>query len=115
MRHSWIILYATILHWIWGIMLLSSNSPINITAIASMTKLGLVSSSNIAIFCLSASFLALLGLFSPKPIGAIFFIPQQIIMLVSAFGAISAMMSGSFADGVLRPTPFLIADQAPAV
>jgi hypothetical protein len=115
MRHSWIILYATILHWIWGIMLLSSNAPINVTAISSITKVGLTSPASIGTFCLTASFLALLGMFSPKPIGAIFFIPQQLILVVSAFGAIMAMSNGSYADGVQRPVPFLIADQAPAV
>ena len=37
--------------------------------------------------------------------------PQQFFMLISAFGAIRAMISSQFADGVIRPMAFIVADQ----
>ena len=37
--------------------------------------------------------------------------PQQYFMLVSGFGAVIAMWTSSFADGVVRPRPFIISDQ----
>lgn len=115
MRNSWIIWYAICLHWLWGVLLLSSPTPLEITAIAASAHLGLASASHLGILYLTVAFLALLGLAAPRGINVIMLIPQQIILVISAFGAIRAMALGTFADGVLRPVPFLIADQAPAV
>ncbi len=35
--------------------------------------------------------------------------------MISAVGALGAMITGMFADGVVRPHEFIIADQVPAV
>ncbi len=37
--------------------------------------------------------------------------PQQILLMMSAAGAVESMWLGQFADGVLRPHTFIIADQ----
>lgn len=115
MRSNWSILYGIMLHWIWGIMLLYSTAPLNITAISYITKIGLVSASSAGMLYLLVSFLAVIGLVAPKQAGAIFLLPQQLLLILSACGAVSAMMTGTFADGTHRPIPFLIADQSPAI
>lgn len=61
------------------------------------------------------AFLALMGLFAPKPAGLFFLLPQQLVLICAAFGAVQCMITGTFADGVVRSTPFLVADQSPAV
>jgi hypothetical protein len=38
-------------------------------------------------------------------------LPQQFILLVAMLGAVSAIFSQSFADGVVRPFAFIAADQ----
>ena len=110
-----IVWYAIIIHWIWGCMLLSSPSPLGITAISAVSKFGLVNPSQAALLYFIVSFLAMVGLMAPKWSGLVFLIPQQVVLIVSAWGAINAMVLGQFADGVIRPIPFLVADQAPAV
>jgi hypothetical protein len=45
----------------------------------------------------------------------LFALPQQAILIMSAWTALTAMWSGEFADGVSRPVAFIVADQAPAV
>jgi len=56
-------------------------------------------------------------LFEPAAgnITAIHLIPQQFVLMMSAFGAIAAIMHSTFADGVPRPRGFILADQSPAV
>lgn len=87
----------------------------NITAINTIAQLGLASSNQAAILYLFASLLAVVGLVAPRLSGAIFLIPQQLLLTLSAYGAVQAMLSGTFADGVIRSKAFLVADQAPSV
>lgn len=42
-------------------------------------------------------------------------VPQQILLLVSAFGGIQAVVNGHYADGTVRPWQFIIADQLPVI
>lgn len=112
---QWIIWYAIVLHWIWGVSLLSSDSPLGVTAVSSIVSLGVVSSMTAGIYFLLISCLALVGLGAPKKVGVWFILPQSLTLIFSAYGAIMAMVAGRFADGVPRPASFLIADQAPAV
>lgn len=115
MRNYWMIWYAIVLHWIWGCLLLSSRDPLGITAIASLSKFGLVSAPYTALMYITVAILSMIGIIAPKPVGLVFFLPQQIVLGVSAFGAIQAMATGIFADGIVRPVSFIVADQAPAV
>jgi len=40
-------------------------------------------------------------------------IPQQFFMLMAAGGSMLAVWNGYYADGVIRTTPFILADQSP--
>jgi hypothetical protein len=42
-------------------------------------------------------------------------LPQQTFVTVSAFGAIQAMLLGSYADGTIRSSWFIVGDQIPIV
>lgn len=42
-------------------------------------------------------------------------IPQQLLLLVSAFGGIRAAVDGHYADGTVRPWQFIVADQLPVI
>ena len=46
---------------------------------------------------------------------ALFLLPQQFALMISAYGAGQAMINGEFADGTQRSQAFLIADQCPAI
>lgn len=112
---QWMILYAVLLHWVWGATLLSSSTPLGVTAISAILTLGIVSGTTVGLFYLLIAFLALIGIFAPRPVNTIFLLPQTIVLWIGAYGASQAMWLGVFADGVIRPRSFLIADQAPAI
>jgi len=42
-------------------------------------------------------------------------LPQQAILTASAYAAAAAVITAQYGDGVLRPRPFILADQAPAI
>lgn len=114
-RNNWVFLYGILLHLVWGLTLLQSVDPLNVTAISTIVSLGITSAPMAGYFYLFVAMMAILGLFGPKPAGFFFLLPQQVVLICSAFGAIQAMVTGVFADGVVRSTTFLIADQSPAV
>jgi hypothetical protein len=107
--------YAIALHWIWGVTLLSSNSPLGVTAIASIVDVGMASNKTAAFLYLVVSVLAAIAMWTPKWVSIPLIIPQSLMLVLSAWGAAGAMAAGSFADGVVRPQAFLVADQAPAI
>lgn len=47
--------------------------------------------------------------------GLLELLPQQFTLMMSAGGAIVCIWAGHFADGVIRPSAFLLVDQIPAV
>lgn len=114
-KPTWIVWYAICLHWIWGATLLSTSVPLGVTAISTVVHLGIVSGHMAGVFFLLVASVAAIGACAPKPIGAIFLVPQTFVLWLAAYGALNAMFLGSFADGVIRPVSFLITDQAPAV
>lgn len=112
---NWVIVYAILLHVVWGITLLTSPAPLGVTAIYSIIHLGITSGQTAGYFYLLVALLATIGLTAPKPAGFFFLLPQQLVLVGSAFGAAGAMVSGTFLDGTVRGSAFLIADQAPVV
>jgi hypothetical protein len=109
-----IIVYAILIHLTWAVTLLFDPAAGYATAVH--TLLNFVSDTSATIVYFVVAGVAIIGLlyrgFS-KP--ALCMLPQQLIMMISAGGAIWAMWLGQFADGIQRPHAFLIADQSPAV
>jgi hypothetical protein len=115
-----ILVYAVLLHFLWGILLILGNDSIlNITAIHSIIKYIPIHNPlfhGLLFFIVGGC--AGIGLLRKKlnPITALcLIIPQQILLIISAEGAIVAMIQSAFADGVIRPRAFLIADQCPVI
>ena len=114
---SLIILYAVILHFSWGVLLLLDDSAGWATAVHSvLVWLGPSYATAAIMFVVAIG--AAAGLhrrLAHSLWGVGLMLPQQIVLITSAAGAIQAMALSSFADGVVRPAAFIIADQLPVV
>lgn len=113
MRKNWILWYAIVLHGSWVIALLSSPAAMGSTGVAALAALGLDRGAlalalGVAVCC------SLYDLQSPPRqrwlrIGLL--LPQQFALCVSALGALQAIVSHQFADGVPRDPWFIASDQ----
>lgn len=107
--------YPTLLHASWGILLLLSAAPLGATPLALMYQI-IAQRFALALALLLVSSLAVVGLASrPSPRRLLWFIPQQLTLMISGIGGLGAAMRGSYADGVLRPTLFILSDQLPII
>ncbi len=112
---SLMVLYAILLHTIWGINILIEPSSSMITA-TSFLKEMVHSTVIVGLLYLIVSISASFTLFGkPKKWKMFLALPQQALLIQSAMGAIRCMINGHFADGVARPIPFIIADQSPII
>jgi uncharacterized membrane protein len=62
-----------------------------------------------------AAFTAMYKSDSPDVRSLVLLVPQQFFMLIAAGGSVQAMVTATYADGVIRPMTFIIADQMPWV
>ena len=116
MRYPLIVLYAALLHYVWAGALIIDPRAGEATSMSGLFDL--FGRETLIVILIGVATLALVYvfLFSERRVeAALFALPQQAILLMSAWTAITAMGSGHFADGVVRPIPFILADQAPAV
>ena len=117
MVKKYIIWYAVWLHAVWGVALLCSDSPLGITAIHSLGEF--LSRYVIAVLYLAISAAAAWGLIRlggrSSLMSLTYILPQQFLLVMSAYGATAAIVNSQFADCVIRPRWFLIADQSPSV
>lgn len=119
MRNLWIIWYAILLHLIWGAILLLSPEPVNTTPIYTISLL--IPSQHLMGLALLASgtcmIIACMHLAPHRPsLKALpFLLPQQFLLLLTTVGALTAAMTGTYADGVMRSPFFIFADQLPAI
>ena len=117
LERKWIIWWAVIVHFVWGILLLVDVSPLGITAIHEFALLGLPRYVISALFIVAAAMSTWGLVHKPKSdiIRILYLLPQQMLLVISAVGAAKAMWLSQFADGVIRPREFLIADQMPVI
>jgi hypothetical protein len=109
--------YAVTLHVIWATLLFTGDDAKHATAVYTLARL-FPAKTGLAIVLLFVAIMASYGLLkrTGPPGGRIMLlVPQQLVLGISAAGCVRAMWLGHFADGVTRPTAFLIADQAPAI
>ena len=108
--------YAVSLHAIWAALLFGNAKAMRSTAVSGPAKL-FPNHYGLAILLVTVAVCALTGIYLKRLSASkvMLLVPQQIMLGLSAFAAVKAMYFGHFADGVPRPRPFLIADQAPAV
>jgi hypothetical protein len=112
--HPWIIWYAVLLHTLWACLLLMSQEPYGATALHVYSPLP---RPLMAGALLTASVLAAWAVTRRQPswqtLAAL--LPQQAILTVSAYAAVAAVVAAHYGDGVIRPRPFILADQAPVI
>jgi hypothetical protein len=110
----WIIWYAVLLHTLWACLLLASPKPYGATALHVYSPLPRPLMAGVL---LAASVLAAWAITRHQPswqtLAAL--LPQQAILTASAYAAAVAVIAAHYGDGVIRPRPFILADQAPAI
>lgn len=112
--HPWIIWYAVLLHTLWACLLLVSQKPYGATALHVYSPLPRPLMAGVL---LAASVLAAWAITRRQPswqtLAAL--LPQQAILTASAYAAAAAVVTAHYGDGVIRPRPFILADQAPVI
>ncbi len=110
--HSFSIMIAVaiVLHIWWALMLSLSDSALNATGMHAVHQV--ITSRPMLIGTLAGvAIAALAGLIIRHPWAWLLLLPQQIILMMSAAGAIEAIWLAQFADGVLRSRAFIAVDQ----
>ncbi len=112
----WIFLYAIILHIVWGLVLLFDERASWTTGLYAVVNL--CGGTKLAAIVLIVVGVLAIGSLYPKiklKHGLFCLCPQQFFIIVSAWGATKASIDSSFADGVVRPSAFIFADQFPSI
>lgn len=113
-RHlSIMVLFAIALHYVWAVSLYVDSESMNATALYAIQKwIGHFGQHATLVALPIVATVALFGLFVRPMWFVIFLIPQQILLTMSAVGALEAIWISQFADGVVRSRGFLVADQS---
>ena len=115
MRGSWVIFYACGLHLTWGFVALFSPAAPLITAMRSLV-LYVPDHTLLGMLLVLVGSTAIAGVARPKGIGGLLaLLPQQCLLVISALDGLTCMWLSQFADGVVRPRGFIMADQIPTV
>lgn len=118
-RMLYILWFAVATHFLWGtLILLYGESVTWITAIHHTLTIcpHIPTLGVLYILIATGATLSILGKLPGGPfIDLLGILPQQLVLVYSAIGALEAMVLSTFADGVIRPREFIVADQAPAI
>lgn len=109
-RISILVSCAIVLHVFWAAMVMLDHAALNANAVNVLHRYIQSPGLLIALLVLS-SVLATVAIFSTRAWTVFLLMPQQILLMASASGAIDSIWLGQFADGVLRPHAFIAADQ----
>lgn len=108
---SIMVMYAVALHLTWAVILTFDKTGLGATAVDALYRF-IHPAPVLIVTLLAAAAMAFWGVFTQKPWVVLLLIPQQILLCMSAAGAIEAMWIHQFADGVFRPFGFIATDQA---
>ncbi len=111
-KYSLIIVYAIVLHLIWGFLGIADISAYDATAFSAIHY---VFGGMSPFICFFVAIAALIGLNKKGLLGLQLMLPQQALLMLSAFGATMAIVNGHFADGVIRSAFFIAADQTSVI
>lgn len=117
-RHNWIAIAAAVVHGIWGIMLMVSDAPLHTTPLGHFPI-----KNHYVAGCVyfSASVLACVPILrrslDTQFTGLACTIPQQFLLMVSAWTAIASVVQGKYPDGYVPVGGwgFILADQLWAI
>ena len=110
-----IIYYAVILQFITALFIFTSLTPIRVASLGVFYEL--FKNHYIGALTLFASvILAGIGLYMKESkFRFLFFIPQYLLLLLTAGSSINYVIQGQYADGVVRPPQFIFLDQLPSL
>ncbi len=108
-----IILYAVALHLSWVACIFIDQSSYSGTALSAIYNWF---GNATPYVCFSVAIAALAGIERRRRLfGLSLMLPQQALLMLSAMGAVEAIASGHFADGIERSRAFIAGDQLPAI
>lgn len=111
---SWVILYATVLYLIWGIILLVDSSAFSTNPIGFFEYFFDKTTTSLAF--LTAGLLATASFkVKDKFNNFLMLLPQQILLLLASMSGVVSTIRGQYIDGVIRPSAFIFADQLPII
>lgn len=113
-RVSLLICSAIFLHLFWAAMIALDRAALNANAINALYRY-IQSPIVLAGLLVTSSVLAGVALVIRSAWSPLLLIPQQIVLMASASGSIDSIWIGQFADGVIRSSVFIAADQIYAV
>jgi hypothetical protein len=105
-----VVIYAIAVHLITGVILIVNPDAGASTGPSSVVQLLFDSPLLAGVAMLIAAALAAAAHIY-RPLGSWAFLPQQLLLIVAAVGALVAVVMGNYADGVVRPTLFILTDQ----
>ncbi len=103
--------YCTLLHLAWAAMISIDLAALGATPIAALFDVFREDRGLLVAVLLVSSASALVAILMPLPVTVTLMLPQQGLLLMSATGAVFAICASQYADGVVRPRPFIAADQ----
>lgn len=109
-----IIMYAIVVHLITGVVLILNPDAGASTGPSSVVQLLFDSTLLAGLAMLVAAGLAIAAHLY-RPLRSWAYLPQQLLLVVAALGALVAVVMGNYADGVVRPTLFIATDQLPVM
>jgi len=115
MRIPWILWYAVVLHSIWGMLFLYDARAGWATAPHGILRLcggNAHVSGLVLLVCSLCAVYGILGYPWRPRLALLALLPQQILMLLTGFSVVKAIVWSQFADGVVRPWVFILADQS---
>lgn len=104
------IMFAVALHFTWSALIMFDDSALNATALHALFH-WIKPAWLLSYILLSAASMALFSLMTRSPWAVLFLLPQQVLLIMSASGAVDAIWLAQFADGEIRPRAFIAADQ----
>ena len=107
---SIMVVYCVALHASWALLIAISPAAVGATPVAAINYV-FPTRNTLVLILVIVSLLGLCGLLVSIPWSVLFLLPQQSMLLISAIGAIEAIASSQYADGVIRPMAFIAADQ----
>lgn len=101
---------------VWAVCLLRDPLVTTITGIHSLAELA-GGSITLSLWLVLACALSVVGMstYQRHRWCIALLLPQQIMLLIAAAGQVNSMIIGQFADGTVRTSDFLMADQCPMV
>ncbi|HSE46532.1 MAG TPA: hypothetical protein VLA89_14505 [Gemmatimonadales bacterium] len=111
---AWImIFYTSTLHSVWALMIFTAQETLHTTPMWGLTLL-IDQPRVLAATLIACAALAVVGgSFSREVKGLVMMLPQQMLLLASVMGILKAVAAGAYADGIVRSSLFILADQVP--